>query len=102
MTAEARVRIYRPRALIGMSGYFHVLIDGIDRGELWPNQVKVFEVSPGHHEMQLKQGLGTRSSLLTFSARSRVGLLSVADSRRANGAPSRHEGRESEDAEAHC
>jgi hypothetical protein len=51
-----------------MSGYFHVLIDGIDRGELWSHQVKSFEVSPGQHEVQLKQGVATHSELLTFSA----------------------------------
>jgi hypothetical protein len=44
-----------------------VLIDGVDRGELWPNQVKVFDVSSGQHEIQLRQGLATKSSALTFS-----------------------------------
>lgn len=67
MTSGALVRIYRPRAVIGWSGYFNVLIDGVDRGELWPNQVKTLQVSPGQHDIQLRQGLATKSTVLTFS-----------------------------------
>jgi hypothetical protein len=63
----ALVRIYRPRAVIGWSGYFHVLIDGVDRGELWPNQVKTLQVGTGQHDIQLRQGLATKSTVLTFS-----------------------------------
>jgi hypothetical protein len=51
-------------------GYFSVFIDGVDRGELWAKQVKLFEVDLGSHQLQLKQGGVTRSRLLTFTAAS--------------------------------
>jgi len=56
--------------VIGPLSYFSVFIDGVDRGELWAKQIKVFEVDPGDHELQLKQGVSTRSRVLTFTAAS--------------------------------
>jgi len=41
-----------------------------DGGVLWSHQVKVFDVAPGQHSIQLKQGLMTQSRLLTFVAES--------------------------------
>lgn len=34
--------------------YYRVVVDGADVGELWPKQVKTFQVSPGEHKVQLK------------------------------------------------
>jgi len=64
------VRIYRSRPLMGWTGFFHVLIDGVDRGELWPKQVGVFEVSPGDHRLELRRGVSTRSKVMEFSVKS--------------------------------
>jgi len=49
--------------------YFTVFIDGVERGELWGNQVRVFDVSPGTHTVQLGLGWGwvLRSRSLSFS-----------------------------------
>jgi hypothetical protein len=69
-TQDAEVRIYRPRALIGALGYFSVIIDERDRGELWPNQVRTFNVHSGDHQIQLRQGVITKTSPLKFSVES--------------------------------
>jgi hypothetical protein len=39
----------------------------VDCGELWSKQVKVFEVSPGHHRLGLRQGFVIRSKVMDFS-----------------------------------
>lgn len=55
----AAVRIYRPRQPLQLSqGYFTVFIDGVERGELWGHQVRVFDVSPGMHDVQVGAGWG--------------------------------------------
>jgi hypothetical protein len=58
--AGSFVKLYRPGpkwltwGLI--SGvHYRVVIDGADVGELWPEQVKTFQVTPGEHEVQLKR-----------------------------------------------
>ena len=63
MATEASIRIYRPRAGIGDSGYFHVVLDGIDVGELWADQVRTFEVVPGEHQLRLQQFVIRRESI---------------------------------------
>jgi len=68
MATGASVRIYRPRAGIGDSGYLHVFLDGIDVGELWANQVRTFDVAPGEHQLRLTQFVIRRASL-SFSVR---------------------------------
>lgn len=68
MPSTALVRIYRPRAIFGWGGYFNVIIDGVERGQLWSKQLSVFEVSPGRHRLQLKYGLISRSSRVEFEA----------------------------------
>ena len=74
MTAAASsVRIYRPRAGIGDSGYFRVFLDGADVGELWAGQVRTFEVAPGEHQIRLTQFMIRRESF-TFSVREGEGL----------------------------
>jgi hypothetical protein len=68
VSSSSIVRIYRPRPWIGPLNYLTLWIDGVERGELWGNQVKVIGVSPGQHEVQLKSGwgIGSRSRVLTF------------------------------------
>jgi hypothetical protein len=78
------VRIYRPRAVIGWFGFFHVLIDGEDRGELWPKQVKTFDVSPGNHRLELRQHVVIRSWVMEFSLSSGE-VVEFACSRLASG-----------------
>jgi len=60
------IRIYRPRAVIGWGGYFSIVLDGVDRGELWSKQVKELSISSGPHVLQLKQGMVTRSRSVPF------------------------------------
>jgi hypothetical protein len=53
------IKLYRPgpRWLTwGWIGgvYYRVLVDGRDVGELWPVQIKTFQVTPGEHEVKLK------------------------------------------------
>lgn len=57
MPAKAVIKIYRsdPRWAIISSWYYRVLIDGVEVGELWNRQIKVFEVEPGIHEVQIKR-----------------------------------------------
>lgn len=78
--AGAAVRIYRPGKLpweVAGDGYFTVFIDRKERGELWTNQVRTFEVAPGQHELQLGTGWGWlfRSQRLSFE----VGVGETAD-----------------------
>lgn len=63
MAGEASARIYRPRAVIGDSGYFRVFLDGMDVGELWADQVRTFEVVPGQHQLRLMQFVVRRGSI---------------------------------------
>lgn len=63
MAAGASVRIYRPRALIGDLGYFHVVLDGNHVDELWADQVRTFEVVPGKHQLRLTQFVIRRGSI---------------------------------------
>jgi hypothetical protein len=58
MRSGALVRLYRPKAVIAWAGYFTVFLDGAERGELWGDQVRVFEIAPGRHEVRVKQGWG--------------------------------------------
>jgi hypothetical protein len=50
-------------------GYCTVYIDGVERGELWGKQVRVFDVSPGTHDVQVGLGWGwvLRSRPLSFT-----------------------------------
>jgi hypothetical protein len=43
---------------MGQDRYFTVFIDHKERGELWTNQVRTFDVAPGLHEVQLGTGWG--------------------------------------------
>jgi hypothetical protein len=54
MPRSAVIRLYRPGPvhsswLAGWNRYYSVLIDGIDVGEVWMRQSKVFDVTPGDH-----------------------------------------------------
>jgi hypothetical protein len=66
MAQAGVVRIYRPRALVGDAGYFRVVIDGVEAGELWANQVRVFQIAPGDHRLWLKQYFFRSSQRLNF------------------------------------
>ena len=74
--SSSTVRIYRPRPWIGPLNYLTVWIDGVERGELWGNQVKVIQVSAEQHEIQLKSGwgIGSRSRVLTFQVEPGVAI----------------------------
>jgi len=51
----AVIRLYQPGPVIFSSyRYLIVAIDGTEVGELWPRQVKVFDVVPGLHRVQLR------------------------------------------------
>jgi hypothetical protein len=70
MTSQtgAAVRIYRPRNYrfqLGQDRYLSVFIDHQERGELWTNQVRTFDVGPGRHEVRLGTSLH-RSRSMSF------------------------------------
>jgi hypothetical protein len=74
------VRICRPRNYffqVAQDRYLTVFIDRRERGELWTDQVRTFEVAPGQHEVQLGTGWGWwhRSQTLSFE----VGPGEIAD-----------------------
>ncbi len=69
MSESALVRIFRPTAGIGYSSSYRILIDGTEKGDLWPRQATEVSVRPGQHVIQLRQGLVTRSKALEFEAK---------------------------------
>lgn len=59
MPSGATLKLWRSRRLfMDYGGYlawhYGVIIDGIDIGDIWPGQVKVFDISPGDHTLQLR------------------------------------------------
>ena len=69
MPANAAIKIYRSdhRWATLSSWYYKVLIDGVQAGELWNRQVKVFEVKPGVHEVRIKRWPSFRSNSLKLT-----------------------------------
>ena len=65
MSESALVRIFRPTAGIGYSSSYRILIDGTEKGDLWPRQATEVSVRPGQHVIQLRQGLVTRQKHLS-------------------------------------
>jgi len=69
----ATLRLWRARHVLmdvaSMGGYFSVLVDGVNVGEIWPRQTKVFEVVPGDHQLCLRYWFLRRSGELDFSVR---------------------------------
>jgi hypothetical protein len=68
------IKVYRPglpRWSLWRWDYYHVIVDGIDVGEVWPRQTKVFDVTPGEHGVQVRRvGLpfGRKALLVSVDA----------------------------------
>jgi hypothetical protein len=66
---SAVVRVYRPGPpfwywLSIRYARFSVIIDGIDRGEVWARQTKALDVRPGEHEVRVKRGRLITSNII--------------------------------------
>lgn len=58
--AGSFVKFYRPGPKwlgwgFAVGVHYRVVVDGADVGELWPEQIKSFQVAPGEHDVQLKR-----------------------------------------------
>lgn len=63
------IRVCQPGpAFVRFRDYYTVVIDDAAVGEVWPNQVKSFQVTSGEHRVQLRY---------LFLSRSRTAVVSV-------------------------
>ncbi|HEY6317420.1 MAG TPA: hypothetical protein VI462_05985 [Acidimicrobiia bacterium] len=56
METSSLIRLHKPGSLMYLwrSDYHHVIIDGVDVGELWPRQTKAIDVNAGEHSIRLR------------------------------------------------
>jgi len=65
---DAIIKIYQPGPVFArFRDYYDVVIDDINVGEVWPKQVKSFQVTAGEHRVRMKHLFVIRSRTLVVS-----------------------------------
>jgi hypothetical protein len=65
---DAIIKLYQPGPVFArFRDYYNVFIDDLSVGEVWPKQVKSFQVAAGEHRVRLKHLFVIRSRTLVVT-----------------------------------